>query len=802
MMNIKFFENINENDNVGGKGLSLVKMYKNKFNVPNGYIIMSDVFDNFLKENNVKNQIQKIIDNCDINSEENLERSSKEILEIICKCDISESIKKNIINYYKELNCRYVAIRSSATSEDGKNHAWAGQLETYLNIDENNIIDSVKKCYSSVFSPRAIFYRIRNNDKSDIKVAVIVQEMIQSEISGIAFSINPTTNNKNEIIIEGGFGLGEAVVSGKVTPDTYVISKNENKIKSKQIKEQKFKMSKDKGITKCLNGNTQKLNDGMILKVSEVVKKIEKFYNFPVDIEWAVYKENIYILQCRPITTENKNDLIDKIVSAGNWNFYVSRKFNWFVENTEIYSTLEEYQKNLLGFEVITKNYLCLNGDEYALDKDFDELCFKFNNYFENDVNFFQKFANIEFDLTDKIKNYIKYLENKELRNLSFKELKNEFEKFNDLYIKSFIPGMTRPDEYLLDCLQKELINLKFNEEDIENIISKISTCPNYFELSYSEEHLSLLKIALKIKNGEDVQDLIDKHILKYSWIKGPVNFENTCFTKEDYLSRLENLINTDIEKKIENINKVRENNDIEYNKILEKYKFTIKVRNLIKAIRDFIFLRTYTTEYSDHLFYVGRNTIFKEISNRTSIEEQDLIMLGCKEISSILENKGIMDKDTKKILETRKIGFAMIWIDGEVQTVFGDKSIEIQNKIADIYKTLDIKKETKKVISGSIANTGKVIGIARVLNEYKDIYKVKKGDIIVATMTTPDYVSAMEKASGFITDEGGITCHAAILSREFDVPCIVGILNATKEIKDGQKIELDAYNGKVNILN
>ena len=311
-MSIKFFKSINENDDVGGKGLSLVKMYKNKFNVPNGYIIISDVFDNFLKENNIKNKIQNIIDNCDINNEENLERSSKEILEIIYKCDISENVKKSIFEYYLKLNCRYVAVRSSATSEDGKDHAWAGQLETYLNIDKNNIIESVKKCYSSVFSPRAIFYRIKNNDKSDIKVAVVVQEMIQSEVSGIAFSINSTTSKKDEIVIEAGLGLGETVVSGKITPDTYIINKDENKIKSKQIKEQKLKMSREEGITKCLKGSSQKLSDDMILKVSKQVKEIEEFYNFPVDIEWAVYKGKVYILQCRPITTVNKNNNLIK----------------------------------------------------------------------------------------------------------------------------------------------------------------------------------------------------------------------------------------------------------------------------------------------------------------------------------------------------------------------------------------------------------------------------------------------------------------------------------------------------------
>ncbi len=306
----------------------------------------------------------------------------------------------------------------------------------------------------------------------------------------------------------------------------------------------------------------------------------------------------------------------------------------------------------------------------------------------------------------------------------------------------------------------------------------------------------------MEIKKGNNVEELIKEHSEKYSWIKGPVEFEDTSFTREDYISRLNNLVNDDIEGKINNTINVRKTNDIEYEKLLEQYEFSPKAKKLIKAIRDFIFLRTYTTECSDHLFYVGRHTIFKEISNRTNIEDKDLIMLDDKEILDILKNKGNMRQEIKNILEDRKKGFAMIWLNGNVQTVFGDESLELQREIAKIYKiSSNEEKNEDKGISGSVANKGKVKGIARILTSYKDIHKVEKGDIIVATMTTPDYVSAMEKAAGFITDEGGITCHAAILSREFNVPCIVGTINGTKEIQDGQTIELDAYTGKVYVL-
>lgn len=182
-MNIKFFECITKEDASGGKGLSLAKMYQNKFNIPNGYVIMADVFDKFLIENGIQDKIEKIINSCNIDKERDIEEKSKEILQIISKYEVSDNLKEEIIKNYKKLNCKYVAVRSSATSEDGISHAWAGQLETFLNVSEDDIIECVKKCWFSVYSPRALFYRIKNNDTSKIDVAVVVQEMIQSEVA-------------------------------------------------------------------------------------------------------------------------------------------------------------------------------------------------------------------------------------------------------------------------------------------------------------------------------------------------------------------------------------------------------------------------------------------------------------------------------------------------------------------------------------------------------------------------------------------------------------------------------------------
>ncbi|MBR3697342.1 MAG: hypothetical protein IKM97_03645 [Clostridia bacterium] len=808
-MAIISFKNVTKASNAGGKGASLAKMFQNGFSVPDGFVISADEFDEFLIQNSVRDEVFKLINACFDKSQKEIEENSEKIIEILNNCKMSAEIKKEIIKSYEELNCEYVAVRSSATSEDGQKHAWAGTLETFLNVNKENILETVKKCWQSIFKPRALFYRIKNEKKLEIAVAVVVQKMVQSEISGIAFSINPTTNNENEMVVEAVLGLGESIVSGTVTPDSYIIDKNENRIKNKDIGEQRKELIHINGENvwkPILNDNIQKLDDGKIFELSSTIGKIEKFYGFPIDVEWGIENNKIFILQCRPITTVKENDLANKIKNSGNWQFYVARKFNWFVENTEIYASMGEYQKKLLGFELPTQNYLCLNGDEYALDSDFKIWKDKLDSYFGEDNSFFEKFAKIEFEFVEQIKEQIEHMNNQKYDTLTWNELAEEFESFNQVYINSFISGMTRPEDYLTDRLLNELENLNYKKQDIDNIFSKISTCPNYAPLSYSEEPLDLLKIAklAKISEKNDIEKIIDEHVRKYAWIKGPVEFEDTCFTKEDYFDRLNNLLDADIDAKIENINNTRKNNDIEYEKVLEQYSFPEKTRKIIKAIRDFIFLRTYTTEYSDHLFFVARHNILAEISRKANIPDQDLIMLSDKEIMEILNNDGKINEKTMNILENRKIGFAMIWLDGDITTIFGKESIELQAEIAKKFKTTsnNIQKENENTISGKIANKGKARGIARILITYEDTYKVNKGDIIVASMTTPDYVSAMEKASGFITDEGGITCHAAILSREFDVPCIVGTVNATEKIKDGEMIELDAYNGKVYKLN
>ncbi|MCB9359656.1 hypothetical protein H6503_07025 [Candidatus Woesearchaeota archaeon] len=301
---IKWFKEINMQDvlQCGGKGASLGEMTQAGIPVPDGFVITAAVFDEFAKR--IIRKIERMIDEVDENDNNALNQCSKRIQKLIIDSEMRSSDSKSILNHFRRLDCMYVAVRSSATAEDSAEAAWAGQLDSFLNTDEKTLLKNVKRCWASLFTPRAIFYRKEKNINGHISVAVVVQKMIQSKVSGIAFSVHPVTKKRDEILIEACFGLGEAIVSGAISPDSYVVEKD-GFLQDIKVSEQK------KALVRSQNGNiwknvsndfVQKLDGKKILELASAIIDIEKHYGFPCDIEWA-YDDKFYIVQSRPITT-------------------------------------------------------------------------------------------------------------------------------------------------------------------------------------------------------------------------------------------------------------------------------------------------------------------------------------------------------------------------------------------------------------------------------------------------------------------------------------------------------------------
>src|SRR3989344_4615445 len=220
----------------GGKGASLGEMTQAGIPVPPGFVVLSTTFDKFIEEAHLGTEIAAVLDTVDRKEIHTVEGASEKIQALIHEAEMPRDIAEDIQKYFKELDCQFVAVRSSATSEDSAEAAWAGQLDSYLNTTEVELLKNVQRCWASLFTPRAIFYRFEKGLRATkISVAVVGQKMVESEVSGIAFSVHPVTQDYNQMIIEAGFGLGEAIVSGQVTPDSYVLQKEPLQIIDKSI---------------------------------------------------------------------------------------------------------------------------------------------------------------------------------------------------------------------------------------------------------------------------------------------------------------------------------------------------------------------------------------------------------------------------------------------------------------------------------------------------------------------------------------------------------------------------------------
>ncbi len=293
----------------GGKGSSLAKLSQAGLPVPPAVIIPTTAFEQFLKNSHLDRKIATILEHVNYEDMRDIEQSARSIQSLLADTPTPEVFQKEVHTSFATLRSSTVAVRSSATAEDAATTSWAGELETFLNIGTDALIDSIVQCWASLYSPRALLYRHTNNlDHIQISVAVVLQTMVESEVSGVCFTVHPVTNDSNQMIIEAGFGLGEAVVGGLITPDLYIIEKSSRRIIEKTINTQTLMVERSVEGTAEVSvpderQTLQKLSDEQIVTLARICGNIEHLYQTPQDIEWTWARNQYYILQSRPITT-------------------------------------------------------------------------------------------------------------------------------------------------------------------------------------------------------------------------------------------------------------------------------------------------------------------------------------------------------------------------------------------------------------------------------------------------------------------------------------------------------------------
>lgn len=752
------------NDNLGGKGYQL-SLLNNICSVPEFFVVSFDSF-NEINDSDVQNRI---------------------------------------LEYYNKMNFDLVSVRSSATVEDGVNNSFAGMFETKLNVTKDDLIEAIQCVVLSAKSDRVKEYcKLNSIDYNNLKMRVIIQKMVDSRISGVCFT--RTTDNLNSMLIEACLGLGEALVSGNVTPDTFQVHRDSLEVEKQVIGYQKkmLMLNEKEYIEVPLSKqNLKKISNKEIKELVKTALKIERDLNYKaVDIEWAFENDKLYILQARPITTINYSvtEVMSHVKKYTDWIKLYNNEYNFMMQCASIMAIEDNTMSKILGFDIKLGNYIILGRNEYTSLNNQKIISNIFDYKLSEDIHFFQNYAKKVKEIIDEMNLFSDTILNKNFSIMTNEQLEKELMYLQKLYIKGFGPYNLYPDNYIYNKLK----DLKVSQTIIDKVKDLINTTGIYS----IDEALDILKITKEIKDNNYSLSNLDKKIIvsienhknKYGWMKTYDLEHNNMETydTEYYLSRIKDLLNEDVLVLINNIENKRLNSDKEFDELLNNNNFNKLTNNILIAMRDFIYLQTLLSESYIRMMFMGKISIMKEIVHRIHKDIESYLSLDLDE-----QRKVIYDaKNYEKYIEENKYGKGRIKIDNYKKILKGKDIITLKQKINN-YCLSFIKEEVKnaKVITGTSVNGGIVKGKVKIIKTVQDLSKINTGDILVADMTSPDYVTAFNKVAAFVTDEGGLTCHAAIVSKEFNVPCIVGIQFATQILKDNTLIEVDANHGVITIL-
>ncbi|HEV2428562.1 MAG TPA: PEP/pyruvate-binding domain-containing protein, partial [Thermoplasmata archaeon] len=299
---------------VGGKASKLGEVLRQGLPVPPGIVLSTEAYERFVSETNLHEVIPTALASLDPSRPETIEAASRTIRSAFEAAPLPSALASALTHaiqaFLDEHKVRFVAVRSSATAEDLEGASFAGLQETYLNVQGvEAILAAVRRCWGSLFTPRVLVYRARKGfDHATVRLAVLVQKMVEATVSGILFTRDPNTG-ENHMIVEAGFGLGEAIVGGEVTPDHYVVDGASQRIVHKQISEQTFRLDRAPSggnVKRELppgERDRQKLPDDRILRLASLARVIESHYRRPMDVEWCADATSLYIVQARPVTT-------------------------------------------------------------------------------------------------------------------------------------------------------------------------------------------------------------------------------------------------------------------------------------------------------------------------------------------------------------------------------------------------------------------------------------------------------------------------------------------------------------------
>src|SRR5665648_57303 len=868
---VLFFDEIDKNDlaRVGGKGANLGEMTKAGFQVPYGFCVTTEAYKDFLQLNHLLDFITEVIKDASL---QNITQIGRKIREKVAKSDIPEDVAREITGAVIKIGIdNYYAVRSSATAEDLAFASFAGQQDTYLNIKgDNTVVLSVRDCWASLFTDRAILYRIQNKIKHEkVYMSAVVQKMVRPEVSGIMFTADPISGHRGIISIDASYGLGEALVSGLVSPDIYQFRKSRLEIESKIIGDKKLAIlpieggGTEKVDISAEKSNSQVMKDAQIKSLAELGMKIERHYGCPQDIEWCLENDQLFIVQSRAITSLfplpaplPKDDSLHAYVSfnhfqvmtdpisplgidmlriilpfdqgvrsESNYKFLTSAAGRIYIDLSE----LLQYKKIQKGLPAFFKNVDVLLAEaliELIHRTDFETrikrnkhtgvALFKYMspivmNAIKN-VTYKKPEGTIEFmnhyienrvketvEAIDKAKPGVDKLEaiykassfDRDFKTLipkmapgiiSFKALESLEQKLlgTNRYVNTIAKGLEGNITTEMGLLVGDLADIirkspdlviEFENEDYGTLFDRID------DLKGKDEFKRLFKTFMDIY---DMRAAGEIDIAKERWIEDPKPLAKSILaivkTSEEGIHRKEYKVT--IEKAKKAVEEFIKEVDAKHGKVKGKI-----VRRFIRILRNVLPTREHPKYLIMKMILVFKRAFLQEakilVEKGYLVEEKDIFYLNFWELYSAIQNneslRELASQRKEEYVHYRKLSTPRVLTsDGE--------------EIKAGYKKENMP---EGALLGSPVSSGVIEGIARVITDPTQ-ESINKGEILVAPFTDPGWTPLFINAAGLVMEIGGLLTHGTVVAREYGIPAVVGVSEATKKIKTGQKIRVD----------
>ncbi|KNY27878.1 PEP/pyruvate-binding domain-containing protein [Pseudobacteroides cellulosolvens] len=822
-------------DKVGNKAQSLMKLRNNGFCVPDGFVLDSDTYDEVIRESGLAGKINELSSKI---NKDNIRTISSEIIKLFDKIDLTHDVISEIS---KLLQIKKYAVRSSGLKEDLAGFAFAGQYRTFLNVEGiDDICKSIIGCYKSMYTEGVLSYLIDNGlGVSDMKMAVVVQEMVEADISGIAFTVNPLSGNDKEIVVEVAEGLGEEIVSGKVNPECYLY----NWFDDKEVYEKTNKL----------------LTREKFLKLAKKALDIQMLYGFPCDIEFAVKDNEIYFVQARAITKIMYSGIKDQWTTAdfkdGGVSANVCTPYMW-----SLYEFIWEYtlKKFVFDSKILNKSEWRKAGDMFfgrpywnlsVVKTAMSKVPGYKEREFDNDLGVMPTYEGdgnvtkitpktllgilrmaiaqkkivadrsknaqkLKTELLDKYFNYINSFKNEEkLDDLEFiwyklvKEdyLLSESTYFWQIFINTVNQSLFK-DNLLKFVSSGEYFNLIGGLDNISHLlpfyymwdISRKIIADKKAYAFWSDSKVSVIKKAYDENSNENYIPKLAEFINLYGYHSEKeldVTYPCYCEDVESVIKMFKETVALDDSLSPESDRKhqveVFEKQKQKLKEQLGKKKY-LKVEKSIVKMRSMLWWREEFRDISTRFYYIIR--IFTMKLSKAYVKsgilscEDDIWYTKIEDVFEFIDRK-ITQEDLRNIIARNRKYYQSF------------QNFLSENEIGAAFNIASIKgKKMSGGIKGIGCNNGTVTGPARVINSLAEIDRLQVGDILVTRFTDTGWTSKFAILKGIVTEYGGILCHAAIVSREYGIPCVVCTNDATKLIKDGSTITINGTTGEITV--